>query len=51
MKNVIWIDQRNDKDENKRYLKSYSDELKDFKFSLVTSVKEGYSCLSQYNFE
>jgi len=51
MKNVIWIDQSNDKDENKRYLKSYSDELKDFKFTLVTSVKEGYSCLSQYNFE
>lgn len=51
MKYVIWIDQNNDKRENKGYLKSFSDELKDFKFTLVSSVKEGYSCLSQYNFE
>ncbi len=51
MKYVIWIDQNNDKSENKGYLKSFSDELKDFKFTLVSSVKEGYSCLSQYNFE
>ena len=51
MKNVIWIDQNNDKSENKGYLKHYSERLKDFSFTLVTSVKEGYSCLSKYKFK
>jgi len=51
MKNVIWIDQNNDKSENRGYLKHYSAELKNFKFTLVTSVKEGYSYLSKYNFQ
>lgn len=47
IKNVIWIDQNNDKSENKGYLEHYSERLKDFSFTLVTSVKEGYSCLSK----
>ena len=51
MKNVIWIDQNNDKSENKGYLKHYSEKIKDFSFTLVTSVKEGYSCLSKYKFK
>ena len=51
MKNVIWIDQNNNKSENKGYLSQYSEKLKDFSFTLVTSVKEGYLCLSKYNFE
>jgi len=45
MKNVIWIDQNNEKEENKGYLKDYSEDLKDFSFTLVTSVEEGYSYL------
>ena len=51
IKNVIWIDQNNDKSENKGYLKHYSERLKDFSFTLVTSVKEGYSCLSKFKFK
>ncbi len=51
MKNVFWIDKNNDKSENKGYLKHYSVELKNFKFTLVTSIKEGYSYLSKYNFQ
>ena len=39
-KNVLWIDQNNDKEENKGYLQYYSEEIKDFSFNLVTSVKE-----------
>ena len=51
IKNVIWIDQNNDKSENKGYLKHYSKKLHNFSFTLVTSVKEGYSCLSKYKFK
>ena len=51
IKNVIWIDQNNDKSENKGYLEHYSERLKDFSFTLVTSVKEGYSCLRNYKFK
>ena len=51
MKNVVWIDQNNDKSENKGYLMKYSGELKEFSFSLVTSVKEGYSLLGKFSFE
>ena len=31
-KNVLWIDQNNGKEENKRYIQIYSKELKDFSF-------------------
>ena len=51
VRHVIWIDQNNEKGENKGYLKKYSKELKDFSFSLTTSVQEGYSLLSKYRFE
>ena len=51
MKNVVWIDQNNDKSENKGYLMKYSGELKEFSFSLVTSVKEGYFLLGKFSFE
>jgi hypothetical protein len=51
VKHVIWIDQNNGKEENKGYLKRYSEELKDFSFTLVTSVQEGYSLLSKFRFE
>jgi hypothetical protein len=50
-KNVIWIDQNNDKMENKTYLQEFSKELNDFSFTLVTSVKEGYICLRKFKFE
>ncbi len=50
-KNVIWIDQNNDKMENKTYLQEFSKELNDFSFTLVTSVKEGYICLNKFKFE
>ena len=47
-KKVLWIDQNNEeKEENKEYLKIYSEELKNFSFKLVTSVEKGYSYLSQ----
>ena len=39
------------KKENKQYLKQYSEELKDFSFTLVTSVQEGNSLLSKFRFE
>ena len=40
-KKVLWIDQNNEeKEENKEYLKIYSEELKNFSFKLVTSVEE-----------
>ena len=51
IKHVIWIDQNNEKEENKGYLKQYSEELKDFSFTLVSSVQEGYSLLSKFHFE
>ena len=50
-KNVIWIDQNNEKEENQEYLKHYSEDLKDFSFILVTSVEKGYSCLKKYYFK
>ena len=50
-KNVVWIDQNNDGPENKRYLQIYSEVLKNFYFTLVTSVKEGYECLSKFKFK
>ena len=50
-KNVVWIDQNNDGPENKRYLQICSEVLKNFSFTLVTSVKEGYECLSKFKFE
>ena len=50
-KNVVWIDQNNDKKENKGYLNKYSSVLNDFSFTLVTSVKEGYNCLSKFKFQ
>ena len=47
-KKVLWIDQNNEeKEENKEYLKIYSEELKNFSFKLVNSVEKGYSYLSQ----
>ena len=51
VKHVIWIDQNNGEKENKGYLNRYSEELKDFSFTLVTSVQEGYSLLSKFCFE
>ena len=51
VKHVIWIDQNNGEKENKGYLNRYSEELKDFSFTLVTSVQEGYSLLSKFRFE
>ena len=48
---VIWIDQNNDKTENNGYLKIFSQELKEFSFILVTSVKEGYMELSKFSFK
>ena len=50
-KNVVWIDQNNDGPENKRYLQICSEVLKNFSFTLVTSVKEGYECLSKFKFK
>jgi len=50
-KKAIWIDQNNEKEENKGYLKTYSENLKDFSFTLVTSVQEGYSCLIKFDFK
>ena len=50
-KNVVWIDQNNDEPENKRYLQICSEVLKNFSFTLVTSVKEGYECLSKFKFK
>ena len=50
-KNVVWIDQNNNGPENKRYLQICSEALKNFSFTLVTSVKEGYECLSKFKFE
>ena len=50
-KNVLWIDQNNGKEENKRYIQIYSKELKDFSFYLVTSVEEGYLFLGTLEFE
>ena len=50
-KNVVWIDQNNDGPENKRYLQICSEVLKNFSFTLVTSVKEGYKCLSKFKFK
>ena len=50
-KNVVWIDQNNNGPENKIYLKICSEALKNFSFKLVTSVKEGYECLSKFHFE
>ena len=49
-KNVVWIDQNNDKKENKGYLNKYSSVINDFSFTLVTSVKEGYNYLSKFEF-
>lgn len=49
-KNVLWIDQNNGKEENKRYIQIYSKELKDFSFYLVTSVEEGYLFLGTLEF-
>ena len=49
--NVIWIDQNNNKEENKGYLKKYSKELNDFSFILTTSVQEGYNKLSKFSFK
>ena len=51
VKHVIWIDQNNGEKENEGYLNRYSEELKDFSFTLVTSVQEGYSLLSKFRFE
>ena len=50
-KKVVWIDKNNNKSENSSYLDIFSEELKDFSFSLVTSVTEGYSLLEKFNFE
>ena len=50
-KYVVWIDQNNDGPENKRYLQICSEVLKNFSFTLVTSVKEGYECLSKFKFK
>ena len=51
MKNVVWIDQNNNKEENPGYLNEYSEELKNFSFTLVTSVDEGYTQLKKYGFQ
>ena len=51
MQNVIWIDQNNNQKENKEYLKIYSKELTNFKFTLVTSIEDGYSCLEKLGFQ
>ena len=50
-KKVVWIDKNNNKSENRSYLDIFSEELKDFSFSLVTSVTEGYSLLEKFDFE
>ena len=48
---MLWIDQNNDKEENKGYIQFYSKEIEDFSFNLVTSVKEGYSFLGKFKFQ
>ena len=50
-KNVVWIDQNNSGPENKRYLQICSNVLKNFSFTLVNSVKEGYECLKKFEFK
>ena len=50
-KNVVWIDQNNNGPENKRYLQICSKVLTNYSFNLVTSVKEGYECLSKFSFQ
>ena len=48
---VVWIDENNNKDENKTYLNNYSESLKKYSFILVTSVNKGYIELSKLSFQ
>ena len=50
-KEVIWIDQNNENEENKVYLAHYSKSLTNFSFTLVNSVEEGYSYLRNCRFK